>query len=370
MKRILISLSIFFMFTSGLQAQIFGGWFRGYNNNYYNNGYYRNYQQPQQQQVQQPQQTTQQQSTQSQYKENTWYRWTDGSYRYYQNGQWLTQQQVQQSQQQQSNQQTSQKQATQEKDVDYPYVYNPARVALTNAEKYIISEVNKLRASLRLPMLVVSPSLMNSSRAQTSAMTVRGMIHNLVGRAFAAAENIAGTSSPGYAFNLWRGSSGHYANMTNGSYRYIGVGCFGGYATQQFSWNADVPYKLVTEADIKAEEAKIKAEEEAKIKAEEEAKAQEEAAATEEAPVVEEEAPVVEEEAPAVEEEAPATEEEELPTLIFEDNEETETHESSVPGFKVVCKDGVCELVPVDEEENSESSDENNSEASDADNQE
>ncbi len=299
MNRILlISILSSFTFVGTLQAQILGGWLRGYNNNYYNRNYYqpRQYQQPQQQSNQQ---ASQQQTAKPQYKENTWYRWQDGSYRYYKNGEWLTQQQVQQSQQQQSTQQASQQQTTGEQNIDYPYIFNPARVVLTNAEKYIISEVNRLRIASGIPALVVSPSLMNSSRNQTQAMVNQtggrvlssiAHLHGLVPRPFWASENIVGTSSPSYAMRLWIGSSGHWANMMDRSRRYIGVGCFGNYATQQFSGNAEVPYKLVTEADIKAEEEKIKAEEEAKAKAEEEAKAkaeeeakaQEEVAATEE----------------------------------------------------------------------------------------
>lgn len=242
MTRIIVSLSLFFMFATSLQAQIFrGGWARSYNNNYYNNGYYNN--------------------------------------GYYNNSRYYQQQPQQQAVQPAAKPQphpakvtTKAQPATNEQSVDYPYVYNPGNVSLTNAEKYIISEVNKLRARYRLPMLVVSPSLMNSSRAQTSAMTVRGMVHNLVGRAFAAAENIASTSSPSYAMNLWIGSSGHLHNMTGASYRFIGVGCFGGYATQQFSWSADVPYSLEQPKakEVKKEEVKEEVSSEDTVAVEEE----------------------------------------------------------------------------------------------------
>jgi len=40
----------------------------------------------------------------------------------------------------------------------------------------------------------------------------------------AAAENIAGNSSVQGAVNAWMNSSGHKANILNGSYNYTGIG--------------------------------------------------------------------------------------------------------------------------------------------------
>ena len=236
-KIILMSCLTSFLFTGTLQAQIFGGWFRGNNNGYYsNNGYYYNngYQRQQPQQ----QQTSQKQTTQTQYKENTWYRWTDGSYRYYQNGQWHTEGPNKPGTT--NNTQV----ATEKKSGDYSNVYNPSGYALTEAEKYIINSVNNLRAQYRLPPLVVSPGLMNSARSQTNMMRSYGMQHGLVSRPYGSSENIAPTSSPSYAMSMWIKSSPHFGNMTSGSHRFIGVGCSGGYATQQFSSYSDVKYSL------------------------------------------------------------------------------------------------------------------------------
>ncbi len=240
MNRILlISILSSFTFVGTLQAQIFGGWFRGYNNNYYNNGYYRNYQQPQQQ------------STQPQYKENTWYKWKDGSYKYYKDGKWNEEGPNKPGQF--TQQSTQQQQTTEEESIDYPNVYNPSGYKLTNAEKYIISRVNGLRSQYRLPPLVVSPGLMNSARSQTNMMRSYGMQHGLVSRPFGSSENIAPTSSPSYAVDMWIKSSPHFSNMLGGSHRFIGVGCLGGYATQQFSGYSDVKYSLVNPEDKKEE---------------------------------------------------------------------------------------------------------------------
>lgn len=217
--RTLLCLVSFFMFMLPAQAQMYRfGWFYPY----YNNGYYNNYRYYQQQP--RTQQTASQSQSQTQKKQV---------------------QQPQSQQPQNTNTSSTQQKVDTKASTDYPYVYNPANVSLTDAEKYIVSEVNKLRARYRLPPLVVSPALMNSARAQTNMMRSYGMRHGLVSRPYGASENIASTSSASYAMSMWIGSSGHFANMTSGSSRFIGVGCFGGYSTQEFSSYSDVAYSLV-----------------------------------------------------------------------------------------------------------------------------
>lgn len=58
-------------------------------------------------------------------------------------------------------------------------------------------------------------------------------------------ENIAWVSNPGsysyrtlayqYVYGMWMKSSGHRANILNARFKYMGVGYYGGYATQFFS---------------------------------------------------------------------------------------------------------------------------------------
>ena len=56
------------------------------------------------------------------------------------------------------------------------------------------------------------------------------------GRFMMLAENIAnGNMSAETALNLWMNSAGHRANILNGSYKYIGVGYYGGYFVVDFA---------------------------------------------------------------------------------------------------------------------------------------
>ena len=211
-RSIFVILSVLFVFNSSVQAQ---GLFRGRLFRGYGNGYYQNYYQRRPQIQRQVTQTKQEQV--------------------------------------QPKEESTTEQTSQEQKVDYPYVYNPGNVELTEAEKYIINEVNKFRVRYGRAPFVVSPGLMNSARAQTRMMGSYGMQHGLVSRPFGSSENIAPTSSPSYAVDMWIKSSPHFSNMLGGSHRFIGVGCFGGYATQQFSGYSDVKYSLVNPEDKKEE---------------------------------------------------------------------------------------------------------------------
>ena len=144
---------------------------------------------------------------------------------------------------------TSIQQVSQEPSKVYSHVFNPAKIALSPSERYIINEVNKLRESLDLHMLVVSPFLMSTSRVQTRRMANNhGIVPHSSELTF---ENNFATSNPLHVMEFCKNSPECYQNMINPSIRYIGVGCYNGYASQQFtSSDKTTPYQLVTEEDI------------------------------------------------------------------------------------------------------------------------
>lgn len=115
----------------------------------------------------------------------------------------------------------------------------PAKPELHPVEKAILDSTNAERARYGLPALTLDPSLEQTARRHAAWMTnSRNLQHSSIG----VAENIAwGQHSAQEAMSSWMSSSGHRANILNGSYRRIGVAAYTAsdgscYWCQQFMW--------------------------------------------------------------------------------------------------------------------------------------
>lgn len=113
------------------------------------------------------------------------------------------------------------------------------KVELIAIEQNIIDYTNAERARYGLPALQVDANLMNTARQHTEWMTLnQSMVHSN----YAVAENIAmGQPDSQQVVQSWMNSSGHRANILNGSHRRIGVAAYRTPAgtifwCQQFGW--------------------------------------------------------------------------------------------------------------------------------------
>ncbi len=95
---------------------------------------------------------------------------------------------------------------------------------LIPVEKAILDGTNAQRARYGLPPLALDPGLERTARAHAAWMTNS---HNLQHSSYGVAENIAwGQQTADEAMTSWMNSSGHRANILNGSYRRIGVAAY------------------------------------------------------------------------------------------------------------------------------------------------
>ncbi len=95
---------------------------------------------------------------------------------------------------------------------------------LNAVEQAILKDTNAERARYGLPALTLDPSLEATARRHAAWMTNS---HNLQHSSIGVAENIAwGQHSAEEAMSSWMSSSGHRANILNGSYRRIGVAAY------------------------------------------------------------------------------------------------------------------------------------------------
>jgi uncharacterized protein YkwD len=124
-------------------------------------------------------------------------------------------------------------------DTATPVAPAPAKFELHPVEKAILDSTNAERARYGLPALTLDPSLEQTARQHAAWMTnSRNLQHSSIG----VAENIAwGQHSAQEAMSSWMSSSGHRANILNGSYRRIGVAAYTAsdgscYWCQQFMW--------------------------------------------------------------------------------------------------------------------------------------
>jgi len=107
----------------------------------------------------------------------------------------------------------------------------PQRAAAydASAESQLVSLVNNLRASVGVPALAHAGDLRSYARSWSQHMSDSGSfapsnVNNVPGPWQSAAENIAVSDSVQAAFNALVASSGHYANMINGTFTEIGSG--------------------------------------------------------------------------------------------------------------------------------------------------
>lgn len=95
---------------------------------------------------------------------------------------------------------------------------------LNAVEQAILNDTNAERARYGLPALTLDTGLEETARRHTAWMT---NAHNLQHSSIGVAENIAwGQRSAEEAMSSWMSSSGHRANILNGSYRRIGVAAY------------------------------------------------------------------------------------------------------------------------------------------------
>jgi len=111
-------------------------------------------------------------------------------------------------------------------------------VELSAEERQLLTLINNERAKAGLAALQVDPELMKVARTKANDMVQNNYFSHYsptygspfdmmrqFGISFkAAAENIAGNSTIQGAVNAWMNSSGHKANILNGSYNYTGIG--------------------------------------------------------------------------------------------------------------------------------------------------
>lgn len=98
------------------------------------------------------------------------------------------------------------------------------KVDLIPCEKAIVDDTNAERAKYGLPPLTIDVQLEQTARNHAAWMTNS---HNLQHSSIGVAENIAwGQHSAEEAMSSWMSSSGHRANILNGSYHRIGVAAY------------------------------------------------------------------------------------------------------------------------------------------------
>jgi len=105
-----------------------------------------------------------------------------------------------------------------------PAAKQAPRVALHPVESKVVAETNQQRARYGLAPLKVDTWLVKSARQHTAWMTnSRSLTHTNQN----VGENIAmGQSSSTEVVQDWMNSSGHRANILNGSYTRIGVAAY------------------------------------------------------------------------------------------------------------------------------------------------
>jgi uncharacterized protein YkwD len=100
----------------------------------------------------------------------------------------------------------------------------PEQVKLLPIEENVINYTNQARAQYGLPALQVDADLMKSARQHTVWMTTN---QSLVHSNQPVAENIAmGQPNSQEVLQSWMNSSGHRANILNGSHGRIGVAAY------------------------------------------------------------------------------------------------------------------------------------------------
>lgn len=115
-------------------------------------------------------------------------------------------------------------------------------INLSSDEKEVFNLINQQRLNNGLSELKIDPELQRVARIKAQDMVSNNYFsHNspTYGSPFdmlksfkisykTAGENIAGNSSNSAAVNAWMNSSGHRANILNGSFNYTGIGVING----------------------------------------------------------------------------------------------------------------------------------------------
>jgi uncharacterized protein YkwD len=97
------------------------------------------------------------------------------------------------------------------------------KLELYAIEQHVIARTNAERIKNGLEPLLIDQSLVNSARKHTAWMTNNNTLQHGGG----VAENIAmGQRNSAEVMQSWMNSSGHRANILNGSHRKIGVAAY------------------------------------------------------------------------------------------------------------------------------------------------
>ena len=113
----------------------------------------------------------------------------------------------------------------------------------------LLALINQGRAQKQLPRLILDPRLNQAALDHSSAMArrnefnhrvkgERGFQKRLLARGYPrshSAENIAMAPDPDQVYQLWYNSRGHYDNMFNHKYTYVGIARSGNYWTADFA---------------------------------------------------------------------------------------------------------------------------------------
>ncbi|GEM_PF-6922683 len=118
-----------------------------------------------------------------------------------------------------------------------------------NGSPRLLELINQGRAQKQLPRLILDPRLNQTALDHSSAMArrnefdhrvkgERGFQKRLLARGYPrshSAENIAMAPDPYQVYQLWYNSPGHYDNMFNHKYTYVGIARSGNYWTADFA---------------------------------------------------------------------------------------------------------------------------------------
>jgi len=118
-----------------------------------------------------------------------------------------------------------------------------------NGTPRLLELINQGRSQKQLPHLILDPRLNQAALDHSSAMArrnefdhrvkgERGFQKRLLSQGYPrshCAENIAMTPDPDQVYQLWYNSRGHYDNMFNEKYSYVGIARSGNYWTADFA---------------------------------------------------------------------------------------------------------------------------------------
>jgi len=126
---------------------------------------------------------------------------------------------------------------------------SPSRTLPDQGQSRLLELINQGRAQKNFQKLILDPRLNQAAQDHSTAMQrsntfdhrvrgERGFQKRLLFRGYPhshCAENIARAPDPDQVYQLWYNSPGHYKNMLNRQYTYVGISRVGDYWTADFA---------------------------------------------------------------------------------------------------------------------------------------